>query len=84
MPSVCSSFSASEAVGLGLAGVRVHGYKTMSGTTVFTSSARARVRVCVCVCVCNPILVMTFPKWLSGTEPWPRTPGAVRTSSLCL
>ena len=22
----------------------------------------------VCVCVCIPILVMTFPEWLSGTE----------------
>ena len=29
------------------------------------------------MCVYNPILVMTFPERLSGTEPWPRTPGAV-------
>ena len=34
--------------------------------------------------VCNPILVTTFPEWLSGTETWPRTPGAVRPSSSCL
>ena len=36
------------------------------------------------VCVCVPILVTTFPEWLSGTEPLPHTPGAVRPSSLCL
>ena len=36
------------------------------------------------VCVCIPILVTTFPQWLSGTEPLPHTPGAVRPSSLCL
>ena len=24
------------------------------------------------------------PEWLSGTEPLPHTPGAVRPSSLCL
>ena len=36
------------------------------------------------VCVCIPILVTTFPEWLSGTEPLPHTPGAVRPSSLCL
>ena len=36
------------------------------------------------VTVCIPILVMTFPEWFSGTGPWPRTPGAVRPSSLCL
>ena len=35
-------------------------------------------------CVCNPVLVTTFPEWLSGTEPWPRTHGAVRRSSSCL
>ena len=35
-------------------------------------------------CVCIPILVTTFPEWLSGTEPLPHTPGAVRQSSLCL
>ena len=35
-------------------------------------------------CVCTPILVTTFPEWLSGTEPLPHTPGAVRPSSLCL
>ena len=29
------------------------------------------------VCVCIPILVTTFPEWLSGTEPLPHTPGAV-------
>ena len=34
--------------------------------------------------VCVPILVTTFPEWLSGTEPLPHTPGAVRPSSLCL
>ena len=27
--------------------------------------------------MCNPVLVPTFSEWLSGTEPWPRTPGAV-------
>ena len=35
------------------------------------------------ICVCNPILV-TFPEWLSCTEPWPNTPGAVHLSSSCL
>ena len=34
--------------------------------------------------MCIPILVTTFPEWLSGTEPLPHTPGAVRPSSLCL
>ena len=28
--------------------------------------------------VCIPILVMTFPEWLRGTEPLPHTSGAVR------
>ena len=46
--------------------------------------SRECVCVCVCVCVCIPILVTTFPEWLSGTEPLPHTPGAVRPSSLCL
>ena len=31
-------------------------------------------------CVCVPILVTMFPEWLSGTEPLPHTPGAVRPS----
>ena len=31
--------------------------------------------------MCIPILVMTFPEWLSGTEPLPHTPGAVRPST---
>ena len=35
------------------------------------------------ICVCIPILVTTFPEWLSGTEPSPHTHGAVRPSSLC-
>ena len=35
------------------------------------------------MCVCVPIFVTTFPEWLSGTEPLPHTPGAVRLSSLC-
>ena len=30
-----------------------------------------------------PILVTMFPEWLSGTEPLPHAPGAVRPSSLC-
>ena len=34
--------------------------------------------------LCNPILVTTFPECLSGTEPWPRTTGAVRPSLSCL
>ena len=34
-------------------------------------------------CVCIPILVTTFPEWLSGTEPLPHTPGDVRPST-CL
>ena len=38
----------------------------------------------MCVCVCVPILAMTFPEWLSGTETLPHTPGAVRPSALCL
>ena len=29
------------------------------------------------LCVCVPILVTTFPEWLSGTKPLPHTPGAV-------
>ena len=29
------------------------------------------------VCVCFPVLVTTFPEWLSGTEPLPHTPEAV-------
>ena len=33
------------------------------------------------MCVYNPILVTTFPERLSGTESWPRTPGAVGPSS---
>ena len=37
--------------------------------------------VCMYVFVCIPILVTTFPEWLSGTEPLPHTPGAVRPSS---
>ena len=37
-----------------------------------------------CACVCNPILLTTFPEWLSGTQPRPGTPGAVRLSSSCL
>ena len=28
---------------------------------------------------CYPILLVTFPEWLSGTEPWPRTPCAVQS-----
>ena len=36
------------------------------------------------VCVCIPVLVTTFPEWLSGTEPLPHTPGTVCPSSLCL
>ena len=35
------------------------------------------------VCVCIPILLTTFPEWLSGTEPLPHTPGAVHPSSFC-
>ena len=38
----------------------------------------------ISVGVCNPILVMTFPEWLSYTEPWPHAPGAVGLSSSCL
>ena len=34
--------------------------------------------------VCIPVLVTTFPEWLSGTEPLPHTPGAVRPSSSCV
>ena len=40
-----------------------------------------RCAKCVCMCVCVPILVTTFPEWLSGTEQLPHTPGAVRPSS---
>ena len=36
------------------------------------------------MCVCIPILVATFPEWLSGMEPLPHTPGTVSSSSLCL
>ena len=35
------------------------------------------------MCVCIPILVTTFPKWLSGTEPLPHTPGAVHPRCVC-
>ena len=38
----------------------------------------------VCVCVCIPILVKTFPGWLSCTEPLLHTPGGMCPSSLCL
>ena len=34
------------------------------------------------VCVCNPILVMTFLEWFSGTEPLLHTPG-VRPRCVC-
>ena len=34
--------------------------------------------MCVCLCVSIPVLVTTFPEWLSGTEPLPHTPSAVR------
>ena len=44
---------------------------------------RIKQTACAASC-CNPILVTTFPKWLSGMEPWTRTPGAMRPSSLCL
>ena len=33
-------------------------------------------------CCCIPVLVTTFPERLSGTQPWPRTPGAMRPTSL--
>ena len=33
------------------------------------------------ISVCIPVLVTTFPEWLSGTEPLPLPPGAVRPSS---
>ena len=33
--------------------------------------------------LCYPILIMTFPEWLSGTEPWLCTPGAMGPSSSC-
>ena len=33
------------------------------------------------VSVCIPILETKFPEWLSGSEPLPHTPGAVRQSS---
>ena len=34
--------------------------------------------------MCIPILVTTFPEWLSGTEPLPHTPGAVRRIVFCV
>ena len=34
--------------------------------------------------ISEEIGLTTFPEWLSGTEPFPHTPGAVRPSSLCL
>ena len=48
------------------------------------SSAGSRVMNLSCMYVCIPILVTTFPEWLSGKEPLPHTPGAVRPSLLCL
>ena len=36
------------------------------------------------MCVCVPIVVTAFPEWLSGTEPLPHTPGAVRPSCVCV
>ena len=36
----------------------------------------------MCVCACIPILVTTFPEWLSRTEPLLHTPGTVPPSSL--
>ena len=39
----------------------------------------------VCVCVCIPVLVTTFPEWLSGTEPLPHSHPApcVRPHCVC-
>ena len=54
------------------------------------SVSMASVRGAICIrpwvfiCCCNPVLVPTFTEWLSGTEPWPRTTGAVHLFSLCL
>ena len=50
-------------------------------TTDVSSTEQRNNKRCCCS---NPFLVTTFPEWLSGTEPWPRIPGAVRSSSLCL
>ena len=55
----------------------------LSGPLVHVCCLEIKLKI-VCVCVCIPILVTTFPEWLSGTEPLPHTPGAVRPSSLCL
>ena len=55
-----------------------------TGTVDYVSILRKVLRnggFTPCVCVCIPILVTTFPEWLSGTEPLPHTPGAVRPSS---
>ena len=67
----------------------VYAWKTMFDPYI-ESNASVCIYVCMYVCmyvwyvVCIPILVTTFPEWLSGMEPLPHTPGAVRPSSLCL
>ena len=52
--------------------------------TSFEKSKWNVLNVLVIQYVCIPILITMFPEWLSGTEPLPHTPGAVRPSSLCL
>ena len=39
--------------------------------------------MCVCECVCIPILVTTFPEWLSGTEPLPTHPAPCVRPRVC-
>ena len=51
---------------------------------VSIAAVRGAVRPFNFVKLCIPIIVTTFPEWLSGTEPLPHTPGAVRPSALCL
>ena len=51
--------------------------------TYFYKESKSNIKEKKLGCVCIPILVTTFPEWLSGTEPLPHTPGAVRPSSLC-
>ena len=60
------------------------GERRYENWNTYTQTHTRKHTQCACVCVCIPILVTTFPGWLSGTEPLPHKPGAVRPSSLCL
>ena len=60
------------------------GFDTFSVNTGMMGLFKRHIYKIIQMCVCVPILVTTFPEWLSGTEPLPHTPGAVRPSSSCM